>query len=411
MSGSNITEKFEYLTDVITSYDGHEQRLKLRQYPRHFVSYDYPSMDCFQAQWLRGMGRIRQSDTYYIPMWHNPVYLSESHIAGRALYILPECMLSLENCEWIEIFVKDDVNQQGVNKICKVRKYTDSVIGLQNPIDEFLYTKNTFIYPLRKCSVQPVSNLQYIYSNGTNITHNFEDLLDVPSDMPIPDKYISEYEDYKQRNRWKLPELLDGRQVLTISPTWVDDNSVSLSIDKAVNKLDNYTGLFKYDLRNTKTYDIHTLEISLIYKQAINNMIRFFKRVCGKYKSFYAPTWVNDIQISHNIIVGTNYVYTKWNLIYQFYLSNRRNKKLVIFTKDWKSYILDILTYSYEDIENVRYGKIMFTKPITFNLPVSNILMASYMNLVRLDSDELQLNYESNNVANTTLVMREVDDD
>ena len=53
----------------------------------------------------------------------------------------------------------------------------------------------------------------------------------------------------------------------------------------------------------------------------------------------------------------------------------------------------------------------MFTKPITFNLSVSNILMASYMNLVRLDSDELQLNYESNDVTNTTLVMREVDDD
>ena len=36
--------------------------------------------------------------------------------------------------------------------------------------------------------------------------------------------------------------------------------------------------------------------------------------------------------------------------------------------------------------------------------------MVSFLNFVRLDSDELQLNYESNEVANTTLVMKEIDD-
>ena len=36
--------------------------------------------------------------------------------------------------------------------------------------------------------------------------------------------------------------------------------------------------------------------------------------------------------------------------------------------------------------------------------------MVCYLNLVRLDSDELVINYESNVVANTTLVTREVDD-
>ena len=36
--------------------------------------------------------------------------------------------------------------------------------------------------------------------------------------------------------------------------------------------------------------------------------------------------------------------------------------------------------------------------------------MISYCNRVRFDNDTLVLNYESNIVANTTLVMREVDD-
>lgn len=410
MSGSNITEKWEYMTDVITSYDGHEQRIKLRQHPRHYLSYDYPAMDCFQAQWLRGLGRIRQSDTYYIPMWHTPVYLEEDYLAGKVLYIQSECMYSLDNCEWIEIFVKDDVNQTGINIVRQVKEYLDGMIGLVKQIDKPLNKKNTWIFPLKSCSVQPTSGLQYIYSNGANVTYNFEDLLLVPRTAHIPDKYLSYYEEYPNRNKFNLPYVLNNREVLTIPPQWVDDGSVVLSIDKATNKLDNATGVFIYDLKNTKSYDIHTLELTLMNKKQISNMIRFFKRVKGRYKSFYCPTWVNDIQIYGNLNSSDNFVYTDWGKISQYYISNKRPKKLVIFTKDFNSHILDILTYGSETISGKKYGKIMFTSNIGFNLNEDNILMASYLNLVRLDSDELQLNYETNIVANTTLVMREVDD-
>ena len=41
MEESNIVEKFEFNTSILTSYDGHEQRIKTRQYPRHYVSYKY----------------------------------------------------------------------------------------------------------------------------------------------------------------------------------------------------------------------------------------------------------------------------------------------------------------------------------------------------------------------------------
>lgn len=411
MSGASITEKWEYKTDIITSYNGSEHRLALLQYPRHYVSYDYPAMNCFEAQWLRGLGRMRQSDTYYIPMWHNPVYLKTSHIAGKALYIEPECMLSLYDCEWVEIFKHDDPNQGSINKVYRIKELLDGIIGLVKPINFPMNNKNTWIFPLKKCSVQPMNGLQYVWSNGSNVTYSFEDLLLRPATVHVPEKYILYYEDYPQRNRWNIPEVHNGRNVLQIEPQWVGDNSNSLSIEKAVTKLDNETGIFLYDLRNSSSYDIHTLELTLMNKNAINNMIRFFLRVKGRYKSFYAPTWVNDIQILEDIQPNLNYVYTDWNKISDFYLGNTRKKKLIIFTKDWNCHILDILTYGYDTLPSgKKRGKVIFMSNIGFSLPTSNILMASYFNLVRLDSDELQLNYESNIVANTTLVMKEVDD-
>ena len=91
MADTKITERYEFKTDIITAWDGHEQRIKTRQLPRHFLTYDYSAMNAYQAQWLKGMNRIRQSDLYYIPMWHNPAYLAEVFVAnGKALYIEKE---------------------------------------------------------------------------------------------------------------------------------------------------------------------------------------------------------------------------------------------------------------------------------------------------------------------------------
>lgn len=413
MSGQAITEKYEYKTDIITSYDGHEQRIQTRQFPRHFLSYDYPSMDCFQAQWLRGLGRMRHTDTYYIPMWHYPIRLREDYTLTEttSLYIDKSCMFALEDCDYIEIFFHDDVTQSEANIVRKLRFILDGELGFKEGFHRPLWKANTFIFALKRCSVQPFSDLEFQFSNGTIVTHNFEDLLLKPKKNRIPSKYIEEYEDYPQRNRWQIPEQIGDNEVFTLSPTWADDNAVTLGVEKATNKLDNETGQFWYDLKSTKSYDTYTRQIVLINRPQINNMIRFFRRVKGKCKSFWLPSWVNDIEVLEDLKPNDNFIYTFWPNISDFYANNTRNRKLIIFTKDWRCFIYDILSYSKHTKESGQVlGKITLTD--TFGTPIdkSNILMCSYLTLVRLDQDELQLNYESDVTANTTLVFKEVDD-
>lgn len=44
------------------------------------------------------------------------------------------------------------------------------------------------------------------------------------------------------------------------------------------------------------------------------------------------------------------------------------------------------------------------------DIPLNNILMVSFFNLVRFNSDDLSLGFESNTVASTTITLQEVDD-
>ena len=411
MADTRITESFEFKTDVITAYDGSEQRIKTRQIPRHSLSFDYDAMNLFQAQWLRGMSRIPQSDLWYVPLWCRPGYLREDFIVhGKALYINTDYTYNFEGCEWIEIFVEDDYLKSGTNLVCRVDRFSDGLITLRKKIDRPLLAKNTWIFPLLKFSVKPSTSMNYVYSNGTAVTLGFEDLLLEPS-IHVPYKYRNEYDiNIEKFNQWNMPSDIDGVEVLLNSPQWLEDGSVKLQIDRNINRLDAETGVFVYDMKNYSTYDVHSMDIYLCGIKMINNMIKFFNRRGGKYQSFYCPTYANDFELVLDVLPTSNTLYTKYTHLYKFYANNSRKKKLIVFTKDWHSYIYDIMAYSHEVIGGTDYGKLVLSQSVGTVLTKDNVLMISYFNRVRFDNDTLVLNYESNIVANTTLVMREVDD-
>lgn len=415
MPSLKITEKYEYKTDIITAYDGTEQRLKLRQYPRHFLTYDYSAMDLFQAQYLRGTIRQRQTNMWYIPMWHNPAYLVENFVAeGFALKIDPQYMYNFDECEYITIHLEDDpTDSLGLNITREVNKYTTTEIELKNKISKRMVKENTFIYPLRRCILQPTLDLSYGYSNGSEVALNFED-LNVKSRIHIPTSYRYDYEYIDEEyNRFKLPETFNGLEVFYVKPTWEDDDANKLTVDKNTNRMDNETGVFMYDLKNNHSYDLHSYNMLFESQPRINNMIKFFKRMCGRYKTFYMPTWSNDFEVEKDIVAGKNFLYTKFKRLYKFYLGNGTQKYIVIFTKDFKSYIYPIMSYSYEVLkendEPVKYGKLILQESITKSINKNNILMCSYFNLVRFDDDTLTLDYETNIVARATLLVKEVD--
>jgi hypothetical protein len=412
LANTKITEKIEYKTNILKMYNGDEQRIKTRQVPRRYYTYDYSAMDMYQAQYLRGILRMRHTDTYYVPMWQQPLYLVEDYIPNsKALYIDMDYAYNLLDAEYIMIFFHDDVCNDKVNIVKQVHRYDNEKIMLKKGIKRPLYVKNTFIFPLKKCSVQPNAGLQYIFNHGTEVGISFEDLNNsVKTNLP----YMIEHEyqtDVERYNQWRLPETYEGKEVWLGTPQWIEDSSVSLSVDKGVVRLDNDTGIFNYDLINSISYDTHTYELYLMNQKEINNYKKFFMRMSGMYKSFYMPTWANDFQVDRDIESGDNAIYTNFDRLYKFYLTNGRKKSLVIFTRDFKSHVLKIKTYTYETLkDDITYGKIIFEDMVGFNAKKEDVLMCSFFNCVRFNDDAMQLNYEANTIAQVTMTTKEVND-
>lgn len=411
LANGNIVVKYEYSTDVWTSYDGHEQRRCLRQYPRRVVSYDYTSMNALEAQWLRAQIRKRQSAFDFIPMWHDIAYLETDFYGGKTLYIEEDFMMGFQNCDAVEIFHCDDVmNHTGANVTKKVKSYFGNTINLKTNLDSILLKANAKIVPLIRCSTPETATFSYVYSNGSNVTISFEDIT-FNTNLDIDTKYTYQYDFMvKGFNRYNLPTTVGNKEVFLNEPQWVDDESHTLDINKNVVRLDNTSGIFKFDLKNSMSYDTHHTTVLLRNKRMINNMIKFFNHVKGRFKSFYCPTWVNDFQIAFDIKDKANYINVELSELYRYYLNNGRKKKIVVFTRDYKSYIADILSYSYDTVDDKLYGRLVLGSSFPTYIGKDDVTMISFLNLVRLDSDELTINYETNTVATVELTMKEVDD-
>ena len=321
-------------------------------------------------------------------------------------------MSCFENCDAIEIFDHDSVmNHTGANVTKKVKSYFGNTINLKTPLDATLLASNTKIVPLIRCSTPETASFSYIYSNGSNVTIAFEDIM-YKTQMEIDGKYTYQYNfaDIIGFNRYNLPLTVANKEVLLNEPQWVDDDSHTLSVSKNVVRLDNTSGIFKYDLKNSNSYDTHQTTFLLRSKRMINNMIKFFKHVKGRFKSFYTPSWVNDFEIAFDIKNKTNYINVELSEMYRYYLNNGRKKKIVIFTKGYKSYIADIMSYSYDTINNKDYGRLVLATSFPVYIRKEDVCMISFFNLVRLDSDEMTINFETVDVATVELVMKEVDD-
>lgn len=410
MSATKITVTYQYLTDVWKNYDGTEQRRCLRNEPRRLISYDYIAMNTREAHWMRDVARKKQSNYDYVPMWHDIAYLSQEFIGGTTMYMQPEYMLGFHNCDMVEIFIKDDAyHATGVNAVKKVRSYVGDTIRLRNVLNRTLNPKNAYIVPLIRCSILMDQTFNYIFSNGTDITYNYEDIMYKPP-FDIDPMYFEFYTDIEQYNRFKLPSMFNNRHVFVMSPQFVEDQDVKLSISKNVNRVDRNTGIFAYDLKNERAYDNFGFTVLLRNKKMINNMILFSNLVKGRYKSFYCPSWVNDFTLTSAVQAGRNYVYVDAADIYRYYGNNSRKKHIVIFTKDWDSIILEVMLITYEVVNDVRRGKLIFSSVPRRSVSLANVWMCSFFNLVRLESDDLKIDYESNIAATVNLAFVEVDD-
>lgn len=396
-----ISEQIEFLTQVHTAWDGTEQRAALRGRPRRYVSYEYIGVNTAQSQYLRALAASEQTRILQFPLWHANTILGQTVYRGQSIVPLAkEDMWNYRGCVGAMLWKNDE---DGGEYFDAQTITADGVLRLKKQTSADWLSYKTVVVPVFHGILRQEGNYADAASNITNMTLNVE-FINRGLGLGLP-AAVGEW----NYPRLTFPESKNapaeymGRELFMAPPPWSDD--IASRYARNANRLDNQTGAIRYDLKSSETTETRSLSYSAISRGEIQFLQRFFYRCKGRLKSFYAPTWINDVDLAEDAITG-NELITKFNLYWKYYEPNKRRRCLIVFFADGTVEILKIAGYGLDDTR--KRGRIFLDAPIKRPIIRRQIRMISFLCLYRLNSDALATDYETTGIANMNLEITEV---
>jgi len=399
-----ISESIAYQTQIHKAWDGTEQRAALRKYPRRSVAYDYYGMTATQSQYLRALSYSKQNEKIEFPLWHAACPLNDKAYAAHSyIYINPTYLWAFNGCSGV-LFWKNDI--LGGDRYYIRALNADGSIGLTEILEKEYAKSNTILCPVAYGYLKPEDDYTVLTASNTSMQLNVELFVEYES-LPIPialnENHLEIWE-FTTPFQKVIPAYYNGISLFPIAPSWTKDLPATFS--RNVNELDNATGIVKYDVKSLSSSETKEIDYILSSRSEINNFQRFFMQCKGRLKSFYAPTWLNDLVLVRDAMVGEMYLTTEWSLFWKYYATMARRKVIIVFMKSGEVRILAIAGYSVDSDSN---GKVYLDATLGKSLIKSDVLMISFLCRYRFDSDTLTMDYDTTGVATTTVTLSEVD--
>lgn len=398
-----ITETLEFLTQIHASWDNTEQRMSLRKYPRRFMSYDYIGMNATQSQYLRALLYSRQTEQIEIPLWHAACPLPEETYIGQAqINLTPGNLWPYRGCRSAIFWFNDQI---GGDPYILQQLLGDGTLKLNEQIDVVYPAKRTTVCPVAYAVLQQED--KYSLYNSVNMSMQFNlELMSNEVIMPIPTALDAFHDEpWQTKNPWQiaLPDQYLGVELFKIAPAWAD---ITANFIRNANKLDNQSGMVRYDLKSIDTSETKEIEYIGASRSEIYNLQRFFCRCKGRFKSFYAPTWLSDMVLTEDASAGQGFLIVEWPMFWKYYAGLMRRRTIVVFMKNYTTLILSIAGFTTDDTGE--RGKVILDSKLKMTIQKNDVAMISFLCRYRHDSDTMTIDYETVEIASTAFTFVEV---
>lgn len=276
-----LNETLEFLTDIIQSVSGKEQRIALRKNPRQIFEMEILKQ-ASQRQAIEIMMFDWQSRVFGLPVWVESMTLtSDASIGDTVIYVD-----STENVDLrvdglaavLETYLKFDALQ--------VESFTTTSITLTSGLTND-YDPGTEVYPVRRALAQETYQ----------VNRHLRDLDSISLRWRIVDN-DSDLADDTDWNTFDGKLILDGHNFV--------DGTVSQSFERQMLSMDNMTGAFSQTSQweNNKRYSVKTFVVDTredLWK--VRKLLHYLK---GQQIAFYLPTSYQDIWPAENLESGSS---------------------------------------------------------------------------------------------------------
>lgn len=360
--GSQITERLEWRTDVLTSETGAEQRLPRRLTPRRTVSALFylkgPDRQQFE-NYLAAHGASR----WLIPLWFDVSTLSSSALAGSDVINV--------NTTDREFVVGGLVVLRGKTlnswEVGVIESIAAGSITLVDPLENPWPTE-TKVYPGRLAKILFRVDAEKKTDDFVQSQVNF--LLDQTN----PYRSDIAYTTYL------------SSPVLELRPD--DSEELSFGYERLIDEVDNDYGIpVKYDTAS-KAFQTQQYRWSVVGRQKAHQLRQFLSYLRGRARAVWVPTFMSDFTLDAAVADNDNFLSVA-NIGYTdsgVRLAGREHIRIEL-----RNGMTLHRRVTASAVASATRETLSLDSPIATGFPVADVQRISYMQLSRMVDDSVEI--------------------
>lgn len=376
-----VTETLQWLTDILQSKTGYEQRRSLRLSPRIQFNAElllYDSERQFFDLAMIGWG----AKTFAMPIWSQQQWLTTAHAAGGMIIY---CDTTYRNFKTNRLAIL-----RGQTAFDNETVEIDSVLSdrliLKRPLQK-PWAKGTCLSPAITVRLNGQPNLVKRTDRmmRTAISLIATETLDHDEQMPTT--------------------FYRGYPVLEQVPN--EKNDLTHSYERLLSQLDNKTGLVLQKDHTQEAFSLYQYEWMTYGRQAQASLRALFYALRGSQKAIWLPTFSDDLTLKSLIVANGQTLDVQWCGYSRFAQSQLGRQDIQITFKNG-SVLYRRITASTEVDSTTERLAVDTTFPAQI-LP-TDIIRISFISLCRLSNDSVVIEHlnDSDGIAKSSATFRGV---
>jgi hypothetical protein len=370
-----MRETMLWKTDILNSYNGTEQRVKVRRNPRHRLAIK-AYLDNSERHRVENLIYGWRQRDWAIPMWHEARKI-DSAVSEDDLTINVDTQYGDFRVDYLAVIWESPRKFD----VFQIESLTTSSITLTRGVNDD-FGLNAVVMPVRSARMikDPVR-----YTTGYDAI--LETILEVTDNTSYPaDPSAVQYL---------------GEDTFFTEPLQTSSDGAPDNYNYKMVVLDNESGLISQYAPWDNLRIGRSFELILEGLQEVWEMRQWLDRRAGKLTPFWMPTFENNLKV-----LNTGTVVDSLEVVNADYSVQSSARKTIVIKKTDGSYVFREII---DAIFNAISGNEDLTLDSSLNFDASEIDEVNFIGLKRLNSDQIEFDWLANNVVSVTLPIIELE--
>ncbi|ENU32454.1 hypothetical protein [Acinetobacter parvus] len=377
----SVGETLQWLTDILQSSTGHEQRRSLRLSPKITLEADFLLTDA-ERQYFDLVMVGWSARTFAVPVWNQQQWLKTAHVAGG---LVVYCDTTYRNFR--------------PNRLAVLRGQTafdNETIEIESILSDRLILKRPLIksWPKGTC-LSPAVTAQL--ESSPQLIKRTDRMMRTHAVLNVTEAV--------DHANWLPSQTYRGNAVMTEAPNEKDD--LTHTHERLLNVLENKTGFALKTDTAKAAFQLYQYAWMTVGRQQQANLRGLFYALRGSQKAIWLPTFSDDLTVKNIIPANTQTMDVQWCGYTRFALNQLSRQDIQIILKNGSVLYRRITSATEIDSTTERLG---LDQIITSQVNPKDIFRISFLSLCRLSNDTVSFEHinDSDGIAKCSVTWRGV---